>query len=199
MLKTVLLTASATAGTLALAAHLFLNTILGAFGLVATSADTLQNLKASREVVQQMKKRQSQKKTRITKRFVKRSGKRVASGALAAATVGTVAVVAAMTTIEITDYCEQQKELQEDLDVLNGTTTEFDLDECLQHSKEDAKAIYAEVKNSVSDTVAGTFESTSSYADELWGDVKALTKSAIDYTDAGFSAAWRSATSWFNE
>ena len=69
-----------------------------------------------------------QKKSRITKRFVKRSGKRVASGALAAATVGTVAVVAAMTTIEIADYCEEQKELQADLDILDGTSTEFDLD-----------------------------------------------------------------------
>jgi len=39
-----------------------------------------------------------------------------------------VAVVAAMTTIEIADYCEEQKELQADLDILDGTSSEFDLD-----------------------------------------------------------------------
>jgi len=149
MLKTMLITFSATASTLALAAHLFLNSILGTFGLVTTSVDTLRGLQASQQVVQQMKTRQIQKKARISKRFVKRSGKRVASGAMAAATVGAVAVIAAMTTIEVADYCEEQKELQADLDILNGTSTGFDLDQCIEQSGEDARAIYAEAKDVV--------------------------------------------------
>jgi cobalamin biosynthesis protein CobD/CbiB len=109
MLKTIFITITATLTVVTLAAHLFLNSILGMFGLVATSVETLSKLQASHEVVQKMKSRQLRKQKRISKRFVKRSGKRVASGALAAVTVGAVAAVAAMTTIEVADYCEEQK------------------------------------------------------------------------------------------
>ena len=47
MFKTILITFSTTAGALAFAAHLFLNTILGMFGLAATSVATLSKLRAS--------------------------------------------------------------------------------------------------------------------------------------------------------
>ena len=140
-----------------------------------------------------------QKKSRITKRFVKRSGKRVASGALAAATVGTVAVVAAMTTIEIADYCEEQKELQADLDILDGTSTEYDLDKCIEQSGEHAKAIYAEAKSAVTSAAADALDSTKNYSQALWTDIKAATNDAIDYTDGRFSELWESATSWFSD
>ena len=141
MFKTILITFTTTAGALAFAANLFLNSILGMFGLAATSVETLSKLQASHEVVQKMKSRQLRKQKQISKRFVKRSGKRVASGALAAATVGTVAVVAAMTTIEIAGYCEEQKELQADMDIINGTSTEFDLDRCFDRRGEHSQAL----------------------------------------------------------
>ena len=131
MFKTILITFTTTAGALILSAHLFLNPILGMFGLAATSVEALSKLQASHQVVQKLKSRQLRKQKRISKRFVKRSGKRVASGALAAATVGTVAVVAAMTTIEISDYCEDKRALQEEATLLYGTDIEFDLEQCL--------------------------------------------------------------------
>ena len=103
MLKTILITFSVTAGTLALAAHLFLNSLLGVFGLAATSVETLVQLKAFQRIVEAMKQRHTRKKNRIIKRFIKRSGRRVASTALAAITVGTVAVAGVMTSMEISD------------------------------------------------------------------------------------------------
>jgi hypothetical protein len=47
MIKTVLFTFTVTIAMVTLVATLFLNTILGAFGLAATSIETLQNLKTS--------------------------------------------------------------------------------------------------------------------------------------------------------
>ena len=47
MLKTILITFTTTTGALALAANLFLKTILGMFGLAATSVETLSQLRAS--------------------------------------------------------------------------------------------------------------------------------------------------------
>ena len=97
-------------------ATLFLNTILGAFGLAATSIETLHNLKTSQQIVKRMKTRQAQKKLKVTKRFAKRPAKRIASAAAAAAaaTVGTIGVAVAATALEANDYCDEKRKLQED-------------------------------------------------------------------------------------
>ena len=87
MIKTIFFTFTATMAVVTLVATLFLNTILGAFGLAATSIETLQNLKTSQQIVKRMKTRQAQKKLKVTKRFAKRPAKRIASAAVAAATV----------------------------------------------------------------------------------------------------------------
>jgi hypothetical protein len=60
---------------LILSAHLFLNSILGMFGLAATSVGALATLQASQRIVDTMKARHARKQTRITKRFIKRSGR----------------------------------------------------------------------------------------------------------------------------
>ena len=173
MFKTILITFTTTMGTLALAAFLFLNSILSMFGLAATSVGTLATLQASQRVVDTMKARHAQKKTRITKHFLKRSGRRMASTALAAATVGTVAVVAAMTTIEVSDYCDEKKALQDDANLLYGTNVEFDLDRCLDESAEDVKAIIAQATDAVTAKVSDAFDYTQQYGTKLWADIKA--------------------------
>ena len=81
MLKTILITFTTTAGALALAAYLFLNSILGAFGLTAIPVVALSQLHATQRVVETMKRRHNKKKARVSKRLIKRSGKRVASAA----------------------------------------------------------------------------------------------------------------------
>ena len=81
-----------------------------------------------------MKKRHTQRKSRVTKRFVKRSGRRVASAALAAATFSTVAVAGAMTTVEISSYCDQKAGLPIEANILYSTYTEFDPDQCSNYA-----------------------------------------------------------------
>ena len=173
MFKTILITITTTLTATTLAAYLFLNTILGMFGLAATSAGTLATLQASQRVVEKMKARHARKQTRITKRFVKRSGRRVASTALAAAIVGTVAVVAAMTTIEIANYCDEKRALQEEANLLYGANIEFDLEQCLDESEEDAKEIIAEATGVVTTKVSDAFDTTERYVKELWANIKA--------------------------
>ena len=199
MFKTILITFTTTAGALALAANLFLNSILGILGLAATSVETLSRLQASQKIVDTMKARHIRKNNRVTKRFVKSSGKRVASTALAAATVGSVAVAAVMTSIEISDYCEQKKALQEDANVLYGTDVEFDLDRCLDESADDAKAIIAEATDTVATKVSDAFDPTADYSSIVWSDIKATAQKAIDYTDLTFTSLWYSVASWFTE
>lgn len=137
MLKTILITFTTKAGALALAANLFLNSILGMFGLAVTSAEALTKLRTSQPVVEIIKDRHKQKQTRAAKRLIKRSSKRVASAALTAATVGAVAVTAVMASMEISDYCDQKRPLQDDAGVLYDTDVEFDLEQCLDESAAD--------------------------------------------------------------
>jgi len=134
-MKTVFLTITATLTTISFAVTLFLNTILGAFGLVTTSIDTLNNLQSSHKVVEQMKTRHKAKKVDVTKKLAKRSGRRVASTALAAATIGTTAVVVTVVGFEIHDYCEDKESLQNDYNILYGTEVEFNFDKCVDEGK----------------------------------------------------------------
>jgi ElaB/YqjD/DUF883 family membrane-anchored ribosome-binding protein len=85
------------------------------------------------------------------------------------------------------------------MDLINGTSTEFDLDQCFEQSGEDAKAIYAEAKSVVTSAAADAHDSTKDYGEELWTDFKAATNDAINYTDGRFAELWDSATSGFTE
>jgi len=138
MIKTIFLTFSASITAFAIVCSLFLNPILGAFGLVTTSAATLRSLRASEQIVQQIKQRHQLKQARVAKKMAKQSGKRVASAALAAATLGTVAVAITVASLEIADYCENKKELQEDYNILYGTNRAFDLNQCLDAGKKNS-------------------------------------------------------------
>ena len=151
MFKTIFITITGTLTVVALPAYLSLTTVLGAFGLAAIPVTTLAQLQASQRIVETMKARHVRKNNRVTERFIERSNKRVASTALAAATFGTVAV-AAMTAAEVSDYCDQKKELQEEANILHGTDVEFDFQQCIQESTDDAKAIFTEAKMTVTST-----------------------------------------------
>ena len=198
MFKTIFLTFSLTLTAVGLAASLFLNSILGVFGLAATTVGTLSSLQASQQIVEKVKQRHLRKKARMSKRFVKRSGKRVASAALAAATVGTVAVAVAMTSIEISDYCEQKEDLQKDANLLYGTNVAFDLETCIEESQDDAKAILSEAANTVTQTAGDAFDKTGEYSREAWTNVKRTTGDALDSTSKALSDLWESTKSWLS-
>ncbi|MFT6624499.1 MAG: putative small secreted protein [Cycloclasticus sp.] len=196
MKKTILLTFSVTLAATALAASLFLNTILGVVGLTATSISALQNLKNSQLITERMKKRHVQKKIKTTKRFATRSGKRVASTALAAATIGTVAVVATMTYLEVSNYCEDKQDLQQDANILYGTDVEFDLDQCVKEGEEDSKRILSEVKEQSIETASNAFDNTVQYSAEKWAAIKTASMQALQESGDGASELWDSTKSW---
>ncbi|MFT7235845.1 MAG: hypothetical protein ACI9QV_001431 [Methylophagaceae bacterium] len=152
-MKAIFLTFTTTIAVACFGASLFLNSILGAFGLVSTSIDTFSDLKASHLVMEKMKIRHQIKQQNITKKLAKRSSRRVASASLAAATLGTVAVAVTMTGFELHDYCEGQASLQIDSNILYGTNGNVDFDACIDKSQDDSLRILNDVKQSAYDTV----------------------------------------------
>jgi hypothetical protein len=198
-MKMILLTFTTTAAALFFAASLFLNTILGVFGLATTSVETLSKLQSSQKVVEQMKTRHKAKKVDVTKNFAKRSSKKIASTALAAATIGTVAVVVTVASIEVADYCEEKKSLQEDANILYGTKNEFDFNHCLEEAKEESKIMLEEIKLSTEEAITTAMDSTVEYSNEQWLAVKQASASAIKSSEIATSELWYSLKEWMTQ
>jgi len=163
--------------------NVFLNSILGAFGLVTTSVETLNKLQASQQIVEQMKTSNKAKKLKATKTFAKRSTSRVASGSLAAATIGTVAVAVTMVSFEVYDYCDEQKAIQDDANILYGTSDDFNFEQCLEQGQQDSKQILIDVKDSASESVTAAFDSTVEYTSEKWAELKESSNQAFKATE----------------
>ncbi|MFT5720498.1 MAG: hypothetical protein ACI9W6_000794 [Motiliproteus sp.] len=172
MIKTVFFTFLATLSISVLLGSLFLNTFLGVFGLAATSVEVLQQLRGSQRVVEQLKTRHQQKKLKVAKRLSKKASRRIASTALAAATLGTVAVVLTVSSLEVAAYCDEEKVLQEDENLLYGSAVEFDLQQCYEEGKQEAQVILAELKHSAVSTVADAVSDASVLSAELWSEIK---------------------------
>ena len=194
-----------------LVATLFLNTIIRAFGLAATSIETLHNLKTSQQIVERMKTRQAKNKLKVTKRFAKRPAKRIASAAVAAATVGTVGVAVAaatvgtvgvavvMTALEANDYCDEKRELQEDRDILNSTHTNFDYTQCYEEGKKDLSAVLSQIKDSTVTTLSDAWKGTTNYSAEKWTSIKESCTQAQVLTGNASSRLWDAAIAWVAE
>ncbi len=198
-MKTIFITFSVTMAAVAVVASMFLNTILGAFGLAATSIGTLQKLQASQQVVQKMTERHAQKKKKAGKKLAERATRRLTSTVVAAATIGAVAVAATMMTFEIADYCDDKKELQEDANLLNGTQTVFNYQQCLEEGKEDSKAILSELKNSSVSAVSNAFSNTAQYSVEKWAAVKDAAVQALQSVGDASGGLWDSVKSWLTK
>lgn len=194
-MKTIFFTVSITMAVMAFAFSLFMNTILGMFGMAATSVGTLQQLKASQTIVEKMKTRHHQKRRKLTKRLAKRSSKRIASAALSAATIGTVAVAVTMTSLEVADYCEDKEQLWEDENILNGTKIEFDMGKCLEEAKEESKVILKELKDSSTAAVSKAFDGTVEFSAEKWAAIKEIGLKGFQSTGNAAVTAWDMAKS----
>ncbi|MCP8689346.1 hypothetical protein [Marinobacterium sedimentorum] len=156
-MKKIFWAVSMTLATVTMVASLYLNTILGLFGLATTSIDALQELRSSKQVVEQMKQRHQQKKVSASKRLVKRSTKRIGSAILAAATVGTVAVTAVMVGLEVDDYCDEKQSLQEAESILYGTDNNFDIEQCFDEGREELARLLVDAKDASIGTLLNTF------------------------------------------
>jgi hypothetical protein len=198
-MKTIFFTFTTTVAALFFAASLFLNSILGAFGLVTTSVDALTKLQSSQKIVEQMKTRHKAKKLDVTKSFAKRSSKKIASTALAAATIGTVAVVVTVASIEVADYCEDKKSLQEDSNILYGTNHEFDFDHCLEEAKEESKIILDEIKLSMIESVNTAMDTTIEYSNEQWLAIKEASAQAFKSSEIATNELWFSLKEWMTQ
>jgi len=198
-MKTIFLTFTTTVAALTFAASLFLSTVLGAFGLAATSVESLAQLQSSQKVVEKMKTRHKAKKLDVTKNFAKRSAKKIASTALAAATIGTVAVVVTVASIEVADYCEEKKSLQEDYNILYETTAEFDFDQCIKEGKEESKIVLDEIKNSTISSANAAIDSTVEYSNEQWLAIKEASAKAYKSSEMATNELWFSLKEWMTQ
>jgi Na+/glutamate symporter len=155
--KTIFWSVSVTLATIALATSLFLNSILGVFGLAATSIETLQQLRSSQQVVEQLKHRHQKNKASVSKKLVKRSSKRIGATVLAAATVGTVAVAATVVGLEVADYCEERQSLHEAESILYGTDEVFDMKQCIDEGKEELVGLLVDARDASMGSLLNTF------------------------------------------
>jgi Na+/glutamate symporter len=156
-MKAIFWAVSGTLATVAVVVGLYLNAILGLFGLAATSIDALQELRSSKQVVEQMKQRHQGKQASASKRLVKRSAQRIGSTIVAAATVGTVAVTAVMVGLEVDDYCAEKQSLHDDESILYGTDNAFNIEQCLEEGREELARLLVDTKDTAVNSLLRTF------------------------------------------
>jgi hypothetical protein len=90
--------------------------------------------------------------------------------------VAVVAVAIVATALEVSDYCDEQGELHGESNVLYGTDIAFDTKGCLEASKDDARAIWEEVKKSSTSGLTSALEESSRFTDNVTERIrKALT------------------------
>jgi hypothetical protein len=196
MIKVIITTFTATLAGLIASFSIFMNGILGAFGLAATSVETVNDLRASQAIVEKMRKRHETKKLNVSKKFVKRSGKKIASTSVAAATIGTAAVAVTVAGLEVHDYCEEKEELLTDENILFGTDAEFDYQMCLEEAQKDSESILISVKDSISESVAVSWEHTKDYSAEKWSATKKASAEAWDKVSQSTEGLWERLSDW---
>ena len=76
MIKVILMSISATLLVVAFTASMFLNSILGVFGLASTSIDALSNLHENKQILDVVKTRHEKRKLNASKKFLKRTSKK---------------------------------------------------------------------------------------------------------------------------
>ena len=145
-----------------------------------------------------MKKRHKTKKLGVSKKYVKRSSKKIASSAVAAATIGTAGVVITIAGLEVYDYCEDKEELNEDENILYSKNEEFNYSECLTATSEDSKKIIYSVKEAVPKLVGEAWEDTKNISSDTWESTKEMSAVAWDASLVILEGIWKAFTGWIN-
>lgn len=171
----------------AIAVKFFFSSILSLFGYAAIPIDNLSQLTHSKKIVQKMQNRHKTKSASVSKRFIKRSGKKVAITAVSAATIGTVAVIGTLTYLEVSQFCDEKSVLNEDANVLFDTQDVFDMQACLEQGKQDsaqfANEAWQNVKESSSDVLGDVMESIEKSSDELLDPSRKATAELFESID----------------
>ena len=122
-------------GTIIILAY---KSVLGVFGMGVESIETLANLKNSHKTVQRIKQTHIEKKNKIRKKYIKRGKKRLASASGGVIpVVGSLIVAGAVVKFSVDEYCEEQKELADEENILYDTQIEFSKDQCWASTKDD--------------------------------------------------------------
>jgi hypothetical protein len=130
------------------------------------------NNTAHKQKINTIKDRHQAKNLNISKKFVKRSSNKIASSAVAAATIGTAGVVLTIAGLEIYDYCDDKRELLNDENILFDTNKEFNYTECLQSAKDDSAKIITLMQKSAPKTVYKAWQETKNFSQDKWSNIK---------------------------
>ncbi len=190
-MKAVLLTLIFTGCALFVTAKFFFANVLALFGYAAMPLTELAHLTQAKQIVHKMQKRHKSKSANVSKRFIKRSGKKVAVTAVSAATIGTVAVIGTLTYLEISHFCEEKRTLNDDANILFGENDSFDMQACLSQGKHDsanfANEAWQQVKNSSQEIYSSIEQST----DELLDPSRKATVELFESMDRWFEQVFK--------
>ncbi|MCW8863516.1 MAG: hypothetical protein OQK09_00415 [Colwellia sp.] len=185
-MKTVLSTLLLTGMIAFVAVKFFFTSIFALFGYAALPIEHLNKLTHSKQIMQKMQKRHKVKNANVSKRFVKRSGKKVAITAVSAATIGTVAVIGTLTYLEISQYCDEKRVLNEEANILFDTQQAFDMQACLEQGKQDSANFANEAWQSVKDSGSEVLEEIEKSSDELLDPSRKATVELFESIDKWF-------------
>ena len=169
-----------------LAVKFFFSNIFALFGYAALPIESLNNLTHSKKIVQKMQRRHKTKSANVSKRFIKRSGKKVAITAASAATIGTVAVIGTLTYLEISQYCDEKRILNEDANILFDAQDEFDMQACLEQGKLDSANFANEAWYSIKNTSNEMLDNIAKSSDELLDPSRKATVELFESIDKWF-------------
>ena len=130
-----------------------------------------------------MQQRNKIKSANVAKRFIKRSGKKVAITAASAATIGTVAVIGTLTYLEISQYCDEKKRLNDEANILFDTQEKFDMQACLEQGKKDSAQFANQAWQSVKHSSSDVLESLEKASDQLLDPSRKATTALFESID----------------
>jgi hypothetical protein len=165
----------------------FLGSLFSFFGYAVLPIENLKGLTHSKKIVQKMQHRNKTKSANVSKRFIKRSGKKVAVTAVSAATIGTVAVIGTLTYLEISQYCDDKKALNEEANILFDTNKEFDMNACLEQGKVDSASFANDAWNNIRETGSDVLDSIEKTSDELLDPSRKATLELFESIDEWFN------------
>jgi hypothetical protein len=169
----------------------FLSSLLSLFGYAALPIESLKSLTHSKKIVQKMQHRNKVKSANVSKRFIKRSGKKVAVTAVSAATIGTVAVIGTLTYVEISQYCEDKQVLNEEANILFDTNKQFDMNACLEQGKQDSAQFANNAWQNVKETSFQVLDSVEQTSDELLDPSRKATTELFESIDDWFNQTFK--------
>lgn len=170
------------------AVKFFFVSLFSLFGYAAVPIEQLASLTHSKKVMQKMQTRHKVKSANVSKRFLKRSGQKVAMTAASAATIGTVAVIGTLTYLEISQYCDEKRVLNEEANILFDTQEIFDMQACLAQGKQDSASFANEAWKSVKDSGSEMVSRLEKSSDEFLEPSRKATIALFESMDKWYQA-----------